>query len=203
MSTTTSGWQLQRIAGPEVEPLSLEQARMQLKLDPDLTDENDLITDHIKGAREQCEDFCQRTFCESTWRYSLDAFPFESYYGNQEAIVLPMGPVIEIVSFGYVDQQGLPQALDPLMYRLATSGPREMVFPAPWNTSWPFARCGSVAIEYRAGYPGAGSPPGAENVPARVRQTMRSIITRWFEKRDQVDVDDLLMAGLWQLRVIA
>lgn len=199
MSTTTSGWQLQRIAGPDVEPLTLDQARQHLKLDADLTAEDETISDWIVGARELTEDFCKRTWVESTWLLSLDRFP-DYPQPDDPRIVLPMGPVLEVVRVSYTDQQGVGQDISDYQQALRTVP--AWIAPAH-NQGWPYARCAEAAvqIEYRAGYVSGGSPTDASRVPARVRQTMRAILARWYEKRGEVDVDDLLMAGLWQLRV--
>lgn len=199
MSTTTSGWQLRRISGPDVEPLTLEQARQHLKLDADLTAEDETIADWIVGARELAEDFCKRTWVESTWLLSLDRFP-DYPAPDDPRIVLPMGPVLAIVRVSYLDQQGVSQDMSD--YQPGLDSVPAWLAP-PQNQGWPYARCaeGAVQIEYRAGYASGGSPTDASGVPARVRQTMRAIIARWHEKRGEVDVDDLLMAGLWQLRI--
>lgn len=199
MSTTTSGWQLQRIAGPDVEPLTLEQARQYLKLDPDLTAENDLVSDLIVAAREATEDFCKRTWVESTWLLTLEAFP-DHPDPDDPRIALPMGPVLSVIRVSYTDQQGAPQEV--IDYQSALETVPAWIAP-PLNQCWPFARCGAgaVQIEYRAGYASGGSPTDASRVPAMVRQTMRAILAVWFEERAQVDVEDLLMAGLWRLRV--
>lgn len=199
MSTTTSGWQLRRIAGPDVEPLTLEQARAHLKLDADLTAENEEITDWIVAARELTEDFCKRTWVESTWLLSLDSFP-EYAAPDDPRIVLPMGPVLDVVRVSYTDQQGTVRDISD--YQFARDTVPGWVAP-PLNQGWPYARCGTggVQIEYRAGYASGGSPTDASRVPATVRQTMRAILATWYEHRGQMDVDDLLMEGLWRLRV--
>lgn len=201
MSTTTSGWQLRRIAGPDVEPLTLEQARRHLKLDPDLTAEDEDIADYIVAARERCEDFCKRTWVESTWLYTLDRFPDcdHSCY-HDPRIALPMGPLLDVVRVSYLDQQSVLQEITD--YQVGPDTVPPWIAP-PANQFWPFAKSieGAVRIEYRAGYASGGSPTDASGVPAQVRQTMRAIIATWFENRGQIDVDDILMAGLWSLRV--
>jgi uncharacterized phiE125 gp8 family phage protein len=200
MNMTTSGWQLRRISGPDVEPLTLEQARRHLKLDADLTAEDEDITDYIVAARELCEEYTKRTFVESTWLLTLDSFP-DGYFDGNDRLTLPMGPVIAVVGVSYVNQQGTRVQIAD--YQSALDAVPGYILP-PLNQCWPFARCGSgqVAIEYRAGYPGVGSPTNAANVPKRVTQTMRAIIAKWFEERAQVNVDDILQSGLFTMRVI-
>lgn len=115
--------------------------------------------------------------------------------------MLPMGPVIEVVRVSYRDPRGEVQELTD--YQSALDAVPGWIVPAT-NQCWPFARCATaaVSIEYRAGYPSGGSPGDASKVPASVRTTMRAILSRWNEKREDVDVEDLLQAGLGRLRVL-
>lgn len=201
MSMTTSGWQLRRIAGPDVEPLTLEQARAHLKLDADLTAEDEEIADWITTAREMTEDFCKATWVESTWLLRLDNFPDTCNWPDDPRIVLPRGPVLDVVRVSYLDQQGNTQEITDFQAALDAEPP--YILPAA-TQSWPFAAFGSgrVEVEYRAGYASGGSPTDASGVPAAVRTTMRAMIALWYENRQQVDCDDLLMAGLWRHRVL-
>jgi uncharacterized phiE125 gp8 family phage protein len=203
MSTTPSGSQLRRIAGPDVEPLTLDQARAHLKLDPDLTAENQEIADWIVGARELTEEFCKQTWVESTWLLTLDGFPSGCLPLNRSAerIALPMGPVLDVVRVSYLDSVGDRQEITDYQTLLDSVPPA--IFPA-LNRTWPWTNgaAACVEIEYRAGYASGGSPTDATGVPARVRQTMRAILAKWHENRAEVDVEDLLLAGLWRLRVI-
>lgn len=179
MNTTTSGWQLRRIQGPELEPVSLELARIQCKVDPDITSEDPLIEDIlIPAARQAVEENCKITLCESTWRYTLREFP-----EADGAIELPRGPLIEVVRVSYLNNEGVSTAYETYQVEPDIMPPR--ILPAHL-ACWPFARCGSgsVVIEYRAGYPGLGSPAGAEGVPAAIKQTMLALIGFWFENRE-------------------
>jgi uncharacterized phiE125 gp8 family phage protein len=178
MTMTTSGWTLRRIQGPEVEPITLEQARAQCKIDADITDEDALLRVYIQAAREQVEDHCKITCCESTWRYTLREFP-----ESDGPLALPRGPLIEVLGVTYQDYGGNRVAYETFV----TSG--DIMPPTigpPYSSCWPFARCGSgsVVIEYRAGYPGVGSPPGAETVPAAMKRTMLALVSFWYENRD-------------------
>lgn len=194
MSMTTSGWQLRRIQGPEVEPITLALARAQCKIDPDITGDDELIeTIYIPAAREQVEGRCKITLCESTWRYTLREFP-------TAAIELPRGPVIEVVSVSYLNGAGARVPYEDYQQSIDTMP--ASIFPAE-ASCWPFAMCGSgsVVIEYRAGYAGLGSPPGAESVPAAIKRTMLGLVSFWYETRDTKQLPDDWDAELSQFIV--
>lgn len=198
MSMTNCGYQLRKVSGPEIEPVSLEDARRQLKIDADITGDDPLIENvWIPAAREAVEDYCGITLCETQYILSLEDFP----RSGDGRLVLPRGPVIAILGITYVGNDGVRV---PVTDQWNEGGLADV---PPWIGSvyggcWPSGRvaAGSVQVEYRAGYPGAGSPPDAHSVPKRAIQTILSICTRWYEKREMVDVDDLLYGGVWPLR---
>jgi uncharacterized phiE125 gp8 family phage protein len=187
MSMTTSGWQLRRIAGPDVEPVTLAQARLQCKLDADLTAEDELIRDiYIPAAREAAELYCKQTWVESTWLLTLCGFPD----CDDNRIVLPMGPVIDVVRVSYVDQQGTAQQITD--YQGSLDAVPAFILP-PFNQGWPTARgvSSAVQIEYRAGYASGGSPTDASRVPAGVKHAMLFLIGFWFENREVVNIGNI------------
>lgn len=196
-----SGWQLKRISGPAAEPVTLLEARVAAKIDPDITDEDDLLSEWIQTARELAEAHTKRTFCESTWLLTLGDFPRGDWAGENQ-IRLPNGPVLAIVSVSYLAIDGITRTvLGPGEYQFGLDDEPPWIGP-PAQSCWPNGRCqqGAIAIEYRAGYPSAGSPADAANVPKAVKTTIKACITRWFENRQVVDVEDLLSAGLQHLR---
>lgn len=175
---TTFGYQLRRVSGPEIEPVSLNLARTQCKLDADLTSEDELLTLFIQAAREISEDFCKRTWCESVWEMSLSEFP------SDDGLRLPMGPVIDVLGLSYLDSQGT--RVEVLDYASTLDTTPAYLYPAA-GTFWPSVQCapGSVVVQYRAGYQGVGSPPDASAVPAAVKKSILSMVAYWFEHREE------------------
>lgn len=196
MSTTSCGYQLRKVSGPEIEPVTLAEVRAQLKIDPDITGDDELLRDtYIPAAREAVEDYCAITLCETYYVLSLETFPVGR-------LVLPKGPVIQVVAVSYLANDGTRTDAE-----WDDSGGLDDEPPwlaAPFGTCWPSGRItgGAVQIEYRAGYAGAGSPADSSRVPKRAKQTILAICSRWHEKREMVNVDDLLEAGVFQLRVL-
>lgn len=193
MTSMTSGWQLRTLQGPEIEPLTLEEARKQCRIDPDITDEDDLIQKWIIAARRQCEQYTKRSFIERTLELALHDFPRDCspIMGYGATIELPQGPVIAVLGVSYLQNDGTRAAVTEWTESLADE---PATIQAPLGSFWPTGRCGpgSVLITYRAGYPGAGSPPDASGVPEEVKQCMRAIVSRYYEKRDTTNVDDIL-----------
>lgn len=61
------------ITPPSVEPVSVIEANEHLRLDSD--DEEGLVTNLIKAARQYCEDFQNRAYYTQTYELWLDAWP--------------------------------------------------------------------------------------------------------------------------------
>jgi hypothetical protein len=71
---------------PAIEPLSLDEAKLHLRIDSD--DEDTYITSLIKAARCYAEQvLASRSFITQTWELWLDAFP------DKDFIELPMPPL--------------------------------------------------------------------------------------------------------------
>lgn len=184
-----SGWQLKRISGPDVEPVSLDQAKRQCRVDEDITVDDDDIMDWIQAARELAEDYCKRTFCPSTWQLSGPDFPRDYYRGGK--IYLPFGPLIALESISYLDVDGTEHFLDPSdpsQVQISGDGPDGDLPPWIWAAVWPGTLCamGAVKVTYQAGYPGIGSPADASGVPAKVRAAIRTLVAHWYSTREAV-----------------
>jgi len=85
---------LKVITSPTSEPLTLEEAKLHLKVETDADDS--LITSLITAARETAEIFTGRALASQVLEYILDGFPSES-----ETICLPRPPLEEVESIKY------------------------------------------------------------------------------------------------------
>lgn len=179
---TISGWQLERLSGPDVEPVTLEEAKRQSEIDADLTYHDDDLLDSISAARELAEDYCHQTFCPTQWRLTLRRFYTTGGYGG--AIALPMGPLIELSAVTYLDRDGVRQPLDLACVEVSRAS------KPPWiNAAWPASyleRADSIQIDYWAGYPVVGSPGVPVNVPKRVKQAIKMLTGHWYANRESV-----------------
>lgn len=159
---------------PAAEPVSLELARAQCRVDS--TDEDALLSLYIQGAREAAESITNRALITQTWEQTLDRFPAAE-------IKLLKPQVLSIVRVQYLDTDGALQTLDPSRYAL---DPRELpgyLFPAE-GTDWPSTAdvIDAVTITFTAGF-----GPTAEDVPAGIRHWMLLHIAADFETRAAVD----------------
>lgn len=186
---------LSRTAPPTLDVVTLDEARLQLRVDtigsPATNPEDSLITDLIASATAELDagtGWLGRALAPQTWRLGLDSFP-KGYTDRPDggAIILPYPPLISIESFTYVNSEGTTVTMvEGTDYRLIRPvGPdasNAKLIPL-YNRSWPTARCDvdSVVITYRCGY-STGSPED-EDVPQLIKNAIKSRITDWYDSR--------------------
>lgn len=164
---------------PAAEPLSLAEAKAHLRVDG--SDEDSLITDLIKAARETFEQETGRQVITATWRGSMDRFPLQS-----ERIHFPKPPLASVTSVTYLDSNGASDTWDSSEYTVDTfSGPfalQGVLYPKPdedYPDTYPVPN--AVTLNFTAGY---GS--SASDVPEGVRAAIKGILGELFEEREGV-----------------
>jgi uncharacterized phiE125 gp8 family phage protein len=164
---------LKLITPPAVEPITLDEAKVQLKIDADETADDDLIERIIAMARESAEHATARVLLPQTWELALDEFCDE--------VRLPMPPLISVTTFSYVDADGVTQILLPEAYFLDDFSEPARLFPA-FGTRWPHARhqANSIRVRFQAGY------ADADSVPASIKCWMLLRIGTLYENREDV-----------------
>ncbi|MDD0814280.1 head-tail connector protein [Curvibacter sp. HBC28] len=162
---------LRRTSMPAIEPVSLAEAKLHLRVDHD--DEDTLIGALITAARMDCEERLQRSLITSGWEWTLDAFRDLGY--------VPRPPLVSVTSLKYVDAAGTQQTLDPSAYRVDAAGDQPGRLE-PVAGQWPFAqdRLNSVTVAYQAGYGAA-----ATDVPGPIRQWILLAIGDMFANRER------------------
>lgn len=135
---------LKIVTAPTVEPVSVAEAKLHLKVD--ISDDDALIGALITAAREECEHLTDRAIAEQTLALLLDSFP-------AAGIKLPRPPVSSITAVEYVDSDGATQTLAGAAYYLDDAQEPSWVLPA-YDTSWPSTRgdANAVVVTYEAGY---------------------------------------------------
>src|ERR1700722_6731967 len=117
----------QLVTPPIAEPVTLAQAKAQLRVD--FSDDDDLITAHITAAREMCEQKMNRAIFNQSYILSLDQFnygdwrstiPMErrnplrfSALWESMALRLPMPRLVSVTSITYLDVTGTQHTIDP------------------------------------------------------------------------------------------
>lgn len=174
------GQGLTLVTGPPVEPVTLIEARTQLRLDS--TNEDPHVERLIKAAREWCEAYTGRAFVQQTWRLTLDRFP--------PVIRLPKPELRSVTSILYDDGNGAEQTLATDQYVVDAGGWVGRITPA-YGTTWPatYPQMGAVRVTYVAGYADDGASPLTDasyraNVPEGVKQGILLVVSELFKHRE-------------------
>lgn len=132
------------ITHPTVEPVTLEDAKLHLRVDHDT--EDDLISAMISAARESCEHETDRAIAVQTLELAIDEFPVDG-------IQLLRPPVASIESVVYVDAEGVDQTMPSTSYYLDIAQEPSWLLPAV-GADWPATReqANAVRVRYVAGY---------------------------------------------------
>ena len=167
------------IFGPVVEPVTLNDARLQLGFGPidDSTREasqivNDKVRRFIITARQDAENYLQRALITQTWILRRDSFPGHNLrydWNGYPEIVLPKPPFQSVQRFTYIDVAGFPRHLfqdttfgtNPFnpeySYQLERGSETQpgRLLPA-FAQPWPPTRMvpANVIVQFRCGYGG-------------------------------------------------
>lgn len=198
---------------PEIEPISLIEAKNHLRVDSDFTADDNLISGLITAARQEAEHICRRALITQTWKLAIDYFPAPNmnvssanWYGPQWGIApgplsvvrqdgitgyeiyLPMATLISVDSVEYIDQNGHQQTLNPSAYKVDTFSSPARLVPA-YGTTWPGTRneINAVIVTYQCGY-----GPAPSDVPQPIKQWMQLRIAALYENRES---DVILQRG--------
>lgn len=156
---------LKVITQPTVEPVTLAEAKLHLRVETD--DEDGLIASCISAARGQCEHILERAVARQTVTLSIDEFP-------ADGIRLPMSPVVQIDSVEYVDTDGTTQTMAPADYYLDDAQSPNWLLPAD---RWPSARteANAVRVTYQVGF---------ETCPAEIRSWILLKVGSLYQHRE-------------------
>lgn len=189
-------WALELVSGPEIEPVTLAEAKRHLREYDDVTTNDADITGLIQGAREWVEQYTARALIDQTWRLTFgDSVAVDrvtvptcvSYSSETRGteIYLRRSPVIAITSFVSVDADGEETAIDAANYELREADGRWPRVVALNGASWAL---GVHRITFRAGYANRDLSPqeGAEVVPQRFKQAMKLWIEANYDRDERM-----------------
>ncbi len=172
---------------PDVQPITLSEAKAHLRIDND--DEDSLINLYIQAAAQWVEGYTLRKLITQTWELTLDAFPITAPH----SILLPWGRCTAINYINYVDDNGNTQQLTG-----PTSSPAGSDYQENLNSDeggltqpldgddWPSTdedTLAAVAVNYDVGY---GATP--DLVPADLRAGVLYRLTDLYEFRGTIDL---------------
>lgn len=171
------------IGSVSTEPVSLETARLHLRLDtegsPPTHPDDALVTALITVAREAVENFTEQTVAVNDFQLKLDFF-------KDLQIDLGTYPVNSVTSITYVDTDGATVTMPSADYVLDTfSKPAQIALA--FDKTWPAVRNqpNAVTVTFEAGYTGDTSPVSNE-LPKALKQAMLLTITDLYENRGAI-----------------
>lgn len=177
------------VAQPVAEPITLTEAKMQIKIDelgsprPD----DDLIMLYVGAAREWCENILGRSLAPQTFEVAVREFPGEA------GLRLPMSPVTEITSVTYIDEDGDEQTLDPEVY-LLDSFASPPLFLLATDQEWPTISDvpNAVKIQFTSGYSLPGESPQVYPLPLVLKAAMMLMLGHLFLNRESTTSQQLI-----------
>ena len=167
-------WSTEVTTAPTVEPVTRTEAKLWARID--VTDDETLIDNLIKAARESVETFLSRTIINTTRDLFMDRFP-----GVGDTIVVPFPTLDSVTTLKYLDTAGDQQTLSSADYLVDVSSEPGRITPSPSAVTWPNIeiRTRAVEIRYVAGYGTATS-----NVPEGVRTAILMRVSDMYEHRE-------------------
>jgi uncharacterized phiE125 gp8 family phage protein len=172
------------VTGPAQEPLTLEQAKAQLRLDVDTDDA--LIIDFIKTARQWGEGQIKRALITQTHDLNID-YNWPWKFGSPR-IDFPINPVSSVTSITYVDLDGTsPQpTLAASQYTVVARRHGSYIVPA-YNINWPSVRSvpNAITVRFVAG-------DTLANLPKQLERAVSLLVAHMYENRETVTAKDLV-----------
>lgn len=157
---------------PEVEPVTLAEAKVHLRVEHALEDE--LIRTYVVAARELVEAETARALLEQTWELALSGF-------SCACLLLPRPPLLGVVEVRYLDSAGVDHVWASSEYEVEiVAGPhaRHGLLRPGAGKSWPATQITprAVRVVFRAGY-------GAD-LPASLKAAVLLAAEDFYERRD-------------------
>ena len=155
---------------PGVEPLALSEAKSFLRIDN--SDQDTLITELIKTARQRVENDTGQSLINTTWDYWFDTFPTE------RSITVARVPLVSVTHVISYDEDDAASTLASSKYLVDVVQGRVALNN---DDDWPsdLRAFNSGIIRFVAGYGTAGS-----DVPSPLRLACYQLLTHWFEHAD-------------------
>lgn len=177
---------------PAAEPVPLDELKLHLRVDHD--EEDPLIVQLGKTAREYVEQDLHRALLESEWDWKLDGFPIARRLSAgsanvhsprerlpwlidySEVLEAPLAPLRSVTSITYIDPAGDQQTLSASGYAVDSLSEPARISPAQ-GLNWPAARreLDAVTIRFKAGWPSAAA------IPEGLKLAIKQLVNLWYE----------------------
>lgn len=168
---------LQLITPPAVEPVTLDDAKLHLKVDT--SDDDALIARLITAARARAEWHTGRALNTQSWILWLDSWP------ECGVIEIPLPPLQNVASVTTYALDDSTTALDPATYQVdMASAPARLTLRSTVLPPDNLRAIDSVAVAFTAGYGDA-----ADDVPAGFRAAILELIAFLYEHRGEAPAE--------------
>lgn len=132
LATPTAGTGPGRVIPPIIEPVSLAELKLHLRLDDDDSTEDALLNSILVAVREHVEGITRRALLTQTWDFCLDEFP------RSDFIKLPFGNLQSVTSVKWKDTDGTETTLTVTTdYLVETNGDQHGRLVLPYGETWP------------------------------------------------------------------
>ena len=168
-----------RATGPAVEPLTVAEAKLHLRVD--ISDDDAYIGTLITAAREWVENYLDRTLITTQLILRAAEFPTEELELARPPMVASGTATAVVITYTLADTT--TATLSTALYRVDRTSTPGNVAPII-NGTWPsdvIEDANAVAVTYWAGY-----GPTSASVPATIRHAMLMLIGHWYERRSAV-----------------
>jgi uncharacterized phiE125 gp8 family phage protein len=161
-------------AGPAVEPITLEDAKLHARIDND--EEDILVASLMLAARMHIERNLDVALIRQSWSLYLDAWPEAPF------VELPLGPLVSVEAVRLYSPSNTHVTLDPALFVVDTASRRPRL-ARHQGQAWPLPgrAINGIEIAFTAGYGEA-----EEDVPMPIRQAIRMLVAHWYEAREPV-----------------
>jgi uncharacterized phiE125 gp8 family phage protein len=163
---------------PASEPLSLAEAKSFLRVEHGADDA--LIAALVVAARQAVEQATLRVLITQTWRLAFDRWP------RTARLIAPVVPLRSLVGARVLAYDGTPSDIDLSAFTLDTFSVRGAIIVDRARVAEPGRAVAGIELDVTAGY---GVTAAA--VPEPLRHAIRLLTARFYEKRDQIDRDEL------------
>jgi uncharacterized phiE125 gp8 family phage protein len=145
------------ITPPTVEPVTLAEAKLALRVDS--SDLDVQIARNISAVRAELEHYFKRTIAPTTYQLTLEEWPTGDIH-------LPLPPVTSVTSVQYVDMAGITQTWAGSNWALDDTSVVEHYLRRAYGVSYPEARqqWNAITISYVAGWSAAACPPAIKDM---------------------------------------
>jgi uncharacterized phiE125 gp8 family phage protein len=152
--------------GAIVEAMSLEAAKLQLRVDHD--DEDELIAGLVEAALEYCEGYTRCALVPQRWRVNLSP---NTRTGWNWPIELPYPPLVSVDKMEAVWDGGVVTPVDPSHFNISDEIPAEVMLRLGSLLPYGILR---LRFEITCGY---------DVMPPKALQAIRLLIANWYENR--------------------